>query len=261
MDTVRVGVGALLLLTSIVACGASSDPVVTRSNVRSLAKETLSGTTGGRVESHNVKLDVPPAALTNDTAITLSAFDAATGAAIGLPDAVHPLDGTAYTVGPAGVSFAKPVDVTFNFDETIGTPSSNNASFPYDAKKIFVVYRAEPGTNAWQPASASLSQFRPLRAKIEHARDIVPALVDISCVPEPVCSPNASGAGDSCAITKNGAGVRCEQHGNAFNIECTCEGTSDVVLTTTTIPRDSANLPLFKGLAHLCGVDLTCASR
>lgn len=75
--------------------------------------ENLLGPDGGTVVVENLTVDVPPGALTAEVEITARRITPASSAA---PDGYVVVDGTAFDLGPDGLSFQEPVQLTIGYD-------------------------------------------------------------------------------------------------------------------------------------------------
>ena len=116
-------------LLAAMACGGKDDgkggsdsPGTTYSDPPSETTEAISvlidAESGGTVEAFGAELEIPPGALSADTAITVSVRSAA-----GLPEAATVV-GQAFDFGPDGTTFSVPATLTLPVDGTPGTGAS-----------------------------------------------------------------------------------------------------------------------------------------
>jgi hypothetical protein len=102
---------AVILVLAFTACGGGSS-----SKAPSTTSATTIGASGGTVTSAGITLDVPPGALTSDTALSITATDQLGPSEAGPVTKVVKFE-------PAGLHFAQPVTVTFQIPDGVDQAS------------------------------------------------------------------------------------------------------------------------------------------
>jgi len=162
----RRWLGVLLLAVPVGLAVSTGCTVNVTSNAPSLpppASKTV-GASGGTVATTDgsAQVDVPAGALPSDTTITITA-----NASAPAPAGATVL-GTAFTFGPDGLKFLKPVTVTLAFDSS-KLPEGTAAS-------TIVVYTAPDGSSTYEPLPTSVKDGSHVAATTTHFSTDVPGV-------------------------------------------------------------------------------------
>ena len=245
----RVIVASTLVALACISCSTSeAEGLVTRE----LARQDV-GPAGGTVTGGAVTIEIPEGALTTTQTIIIN--EALDPSARRLP-ADTQIAGGLYVLQPDDVTFAKPVTVTVQIDE-----SKKRA----DGKGALMLFRGT-GSNAWTPYGADETKASVVVGKTTHFSLWAPTAAAETycylnqCHAFALAGPTADGNTDyinvlpglDCRVPEAGdAGVACA--GTAADkgppYQCRCVG-SDVILGTwERIPPDTA----ISAMAQQCG--------
>jgi hypothetical protein len=192
-------IGSTLLVVALAGCGSSG-------NTPSVQQV---GTAGGALTaSDGTKLDFPMGALSSDTAISMTKTSNVTA------PASNKVVGTAYTFGPEGTQFAKPVGVTLVV--------SPNQLPKNTAMSSVVIYTAPAGTTDYVPLETTVVDATHVRASTMHFSVFVPAVVaaveshpdagsggDMVSEPQPDAGPGGGGSCVPTCVTTTDGGCAC----------------------------------------------------
>jgi len=261
MRTARGWIVRALAVSTVlaVACSTSEDDAIP---MREIGRMEI-GPAGGMLTAGAVTIEIPEGALTSTRTIIVNEADPA---ARKLP-ADTQIAGGLYVLQPDDVTFAKPVTVTVQIDE-----SKKRA----DGKGALVLFRGTSST-AWTPYGATETTARTLVGKTTHFSVWAPTAAaetycylnqcspfDLSRPPPSADAGTADGGeppkgadpsvlpGLDCQVPKGGAeGVVCT--GTAADkgppYECHCVGAAESLGTWERLPPDTA----VTAMAQQCG--------
>lgn len=246
------GAFRVLFATSVLAvalaqaCGSDEPSVSVARPVPSSTERVtrVVGASGGTVATPDGKaaVDIPEGALPGETSITIQP-----NATAPVPSSAYVV-GTAYTFGPDGLTFLKPVTVTLGFD-----PARIHAGAT--AKQI-VVFTAPEGSTAYVPLPTSVKDATHVSATTTHFSTDVPGIVTpdaatdagvdapleagacyVTCSTSPSASPVDASTDGEAGTTSPPCACEATCDGHVYEMNCTsssCTCTKDGIQTATT---------------------------
>jgi hypothetical protein len=211
----RTWVGAALAVASVgLGIAAGCTTTSSTSPAASAPASKVIGSGGGTIGTSDgtAQVDIPEGALPADTTITITPN----------ADAPAPPDstvvGVAYTFGPQGLTFAKPITVTLAFD-----PSKLPAGLSPSA---IVVFTAPDGTSVYEPLPTSVKDATHVSATTTHFSTDDPAIPCFHHQLALVCPPpgGCPAGGPSCASDPCGSigaiQKSCTDQGGGYDAIC-----------------------------------------